>query len=139
MHISTTFTDSLYHDWPRLRSQYGQRLFLLADTWVEEHYRDILDSNVFEATYFVSGGEISKSLENVQAICNWLYSHHAERTSVLVVMGGGSITDLGGLVAALYKRGMKLILIPTTLMAMVDAAVGGKNGVNTTAGKNMLG
>ena len=139
MHKSTVFTDSLHQHWPSLRNQFGQRFFLLVDKWIEVNHREVIDPNMFESTYVVSAGEDAKCLENVQSICNWLHSHQAERSSVLVVMGGGSISDLGGLVAALYKRGMKLIVVPTTLMSMVDAAIGGKNGVNTRAGKNMLG
>jgi 3-dehydroquinate synthase len=61
------------------------------------------------------------------------------RSDVVVTMGGGATTDLGGFVAATWLRGVRLVHVPTTLLAMVDAAVGGKTGINTGAGKNLVG
>ena len=139
MHKHTVFTDDLNQECLRLGRQPGGRLFLLADAWVAENYSNLLDRTLFEDTYLLKGGEATKCIENVISVCHWLQNHYAERSSVLVVMGGGSILDMGGLAAALYKRGMRLIFIPTTLMSMVDAAIGGKNAVNSGAGKNMLG
>ena len=63
----------------------------------------------------------------------------AERDSVLIALGGGMITDMGGFVAAAYRRGMRCVFVPTTLLGMVDAAIGGKNGLDLNGYKNMIG
>ncbi|MEW6198276.1 MAG: 3-dehydroquinate synthase [Planctomycetota bacterium] len=84
-------------------------------------------------------GEQSKSLETVRAVYERLADGHIERDAMIVAFGGGVATDLGGFVAATWHRGMRSVLVPTTLLAAVDAAVGGKTGVNLTAGKNLIG
>src|SRR4051794_4507 len=63
----------------------------------------------------------------------------ADRTSVVVAMGGGIVNDMGGFLASIFMRGVPVIQIPTTLLAQVDAAVGGKTGVNLRSGKNLIG
>jgi len=87
----------------------------------------------------VPDGEIYKNLETVNKIYDSLFSHNFSRSDLVIGLGGGVITDIAGYVASTYKRGIKLIYIPTTLLAQVDAAIGGKTGVNTQWGKNMLG
>lgn len=71
-------------------------------------------------------GEVHKTLETVTRIWDFLLSHYATRSSVLVCVGGGVVTDLGGFAAATYKRGIRFVAVPTTLLAMVDAAIGGR-------------
>ncbi|MCQ2342526.1 MAG: 3-dehydroquinate synthase [Paludibacteraceae bacterium] len=83
--------------------------------------------------------ESKKNLETVEYIWNFLFDHHATRQTLLVNIGGGIITDLGGFAAATYRRGIDYINIPTTLLAMVDAAVGGKTGFNYRGLKNAIG
>ncbi|MAU55831.1 MAG: 3-dehydroquinate synthase [Dehalococcoidia bacterium] len=83
--------------------------------------------------------ESSKNLSTVSAIYDWLLQQKAERTDVILAVGGGVATDLIGYVAATWLRGVKIIHIPTSLIGMVDAAVGGKTAVNITMGKNMVG
>ncbi|PCJ80642.1 MAG: 3-dehydroquinate synthase [Bacteroidetes bacterium] len=78
----------------------------------------------------IEGGEKSKTLITVNNIYDFLDVSGTDRKSVLVCLGGGTITDLGGYVASTYKRGISLVLIPTTVLGMVDAAIGGKTGVN---------
>ncbi len=84
-------------------------------------------------------GEENKSLE----VCNHLWTHllenAASRNAILICLGGGVITDLGGFVACSYKRGIRFIHIPTSLMAMNDAAIGGKNGIDHQGTKNVIG
>ena len=87
----------------------------------------------------VSAGEQHKNLQTVQRIWKALLKHHADRNALLVNLGGGVITDLGGFAASTYKRGIKFINIPTTLLAMVDAAIGGKTGIDFGGGKNQIG
>ena len=84
-------------------------------------------------------GEKYKTLETVQRIWKTLMKHHADRNALLINLGGGVITDLGGFAASTYKRGIKFINIPTTLLAMVDAAIGGKTGIDFGGGKNQIG
>jgi 3-dehydroquinate synthase len=87
----------------------------------------------------LSAGERSKSLRSAERLYRWLAHRRVERGDTLVAVGGGMITDLGGFVAATYLRGIPLVLVPTTLLAQVDAAVGGKTGVNLPEGKNLVG
>ena len=87
----------------------------------------------------IKAGEQHKNLQTVQRIWKTLMKHHADRNALLVNLGGGVITDLGGFAASTYKRGIKFINIPTTLLAMVDAALGGKTGIDFGGGKNQIG
>ena len=87
----------------------------------------------------IKAGEQHKNLQTVQKIWKVLMKHHADRNALLINLGGGVITDLGGFAASTYKRGIKFINIPTTLLAMVDAAIGGKTGVDFGGSKNQIG
>ncbi|WP_232676031.1 3-dehydroquinate synthase [Nocardioides sp. R-C-SC26] len=84
-------------------------------------------------------GEEAKSAEVANACWEALGEEGFTRSDVVVTLGGGATTDLGGFVAASWLRGVKVVHVPTTLLAMVDAAVGGKTGINTAAGKNLVG
>lgn len=88
---------------------------------------------------FCEGGELSKTRKKKEEIEDQLFSLDCQKDCSLIVVGGGVLSDLVGFVAATYMRGLSLILIPTTLLAMVDAAIGGKNGINTREGKNLIG
>ncbi|WP_425804776.1 3-dehydroquinate synthase [Micromonospora echinospora] len=87
----------------------------------------------------VPDGEPGKSLNVVTSVYERLADTRFPRTGIIVGMGGGAVTDLAGFVAATWKRGARLVLVPTTLTGQVDAAIGGKNGVNLTDGKNIVG
>ena len=87
----------------------------------------------------IKAGEQHKNLQTVQRIWKTLMKHHADRNALLINLGGGVITDLGGFAASTYKRGIKFINIPTTLLAMVDAAIGGKTGIDFGGSKNQIG
>lgn len=91
------------------------------------------------ATKAVDATEQDKSMDTVLEICRWLLMLGADRGATLVALGGGIVTDLCGFAASIYKRGIRFGFIPTTLLAQVDAAIGGKNGVNLDAYKNMIG
>ncbi len=84
-------------------------------------------------------GEASKSRATKEALEDALLQKRFSRDTTIIAMGGGVVTDLAGFLASTFCRGIDLILIPTTLMCMVDAAIGGKTGVNTPQGKNMIG
>ncbi|MBQ7631845.1 MAG: 3-dehydroquinate synthase [Paludibacteraceae bacterium] len=90
-------------------------------------------------TFVIRGGESAKTLETVQQIWDFLFEHDITRRGVIICLGGGVTTDLGGFAAATYKRGIDYINIPTTLLAMVDASTGGKTGFNYRGLKNAIG
>lgn len=88
---------------------------------------------------FFPGGEIRKRLAEVEALAEQLVERGADRSSIIVALGGGIVTDVAGFLAAIFMRGIPVIQVPTTLLAQVDAAIGGKTGVNLAAGKNLVG
>lgn len=87
----------------------------------------------------IPAGEKSKTLKQVGAICDQMIAAGLDRHSFVIGFGGGMIGDVSGFVAAIYERGIPHVQIPTTLLAMVDSSIGGKTGVNTSDGKNLIG
>ncbi|NOR56411.1 MAG: 3-dehydroquinate synthase [Sulfurovum sp.] len=87
----------------------------------------------------IPDGEEYKTLATVENILNECFEHKLDRKSLLIAFGGGVIGDMTGFTASLYQRGIDFIQIPTTLLSQVDASVGGKTGVNTSYGKNLIG
>ena len=94
---------------------------------------------VRHAKVIVAPGEGSKSFDTYAKLCNALIGAKLERGDVIVALGGGVIGDLAGFAAATVRRGMRLIQVPTTLLAEVDSSVGGKTGINSPHGKNLIG
>lgn len=129
----------LLDTWPRSR-----RVFVIAD----EHLTTVhlpallaalMHAGLAPAVHAVPAGETSKSLDQAGRLYDWLAGQHAERRDPVLAFGGGVVGDLAGFVAATYLRGVPLVQIPTTLLAMVDSSVGGKTGINLAAGKNLVG
>lgn len=131
-------------------SQYDVRFSEVADLFsgLPDSSFLVTDSNVRAAldhiwpelpTQVVEAGEGTKSLATVESVVDWLIISGATRNSHVVAVGGGVVGDLGGFVAACFMRGIGFVQIPTSLLAMVDSAVGGKVGVNVTGGKNLVG
>ncbi|AWM39858.1 3-dehydroquinate synthase [Gemmata obscuriglobus] len=87
----------------------------------------------------VPAGEASKCLERLAGLYDALYELAADRSTAVVAVGGGVIGDLAGFAAATYNRGLPLVMVPTTLLSMVDSSVGGKTGINHPKGKNLIG
>jgi 3-dehydroquinate synthase len=87
----------------------------------------------------VSSGEVSKSLDVVAGLLARMAELRIRRQDLVVTLGGGVVSDLGGFVASIYQRGIGVVHVPTTLLGQVDAAIGGKTGVNLDAGKNLVG
>jgi 3-dehydroquinate synthase len=87
----------------------------------------------------IPAGEKSKTLKQAGAICDQMIAAGLDRQSFVVGLGGGVVGDISGFVAAIYHRGIPHVQIPTTLLAMVDSSIGGKTGVNTRDGKNLIG
>jgi 3-dehydroquinate synthase len=87
----------------------------------------------------VPPGEASKTMQQAATICDRMIEAGLDRSSFVVAVGGGMVGDLAGFVAAIYHRGIPCVQVPTTLLAQVDSSIGGKTGVNTAAGKNLIG
>jgi len=91
------------------------------------------------AALFFAGGEKNKRISHVEALAEQMMEQGADRTSLVIGFGGGIVTDISGFLAAIFMRGIPVLQIPTTLLAQVDAATGGKTGVNLAIGKNLVG
>ncbi|MEX2544414.1 MAG: 3-dehydroquinate synthase [Phycisphaeraceae bacterium] len=120
------------------------RAALVTDANVAETHARTARASLEQAGYDVTfttivPGEQHKTLATVAKIYDTLLNAHIERTSPLVALGGGITGDTAGFAAATYLRGIPLIQVPTTLLAMVDASIGGKTGVNVPQGKNLIG
>ena len=89
--------------------------------------------------YFYKASEINKNINNINKILDILLNKNFSRSDCLISIGGGITGDIGGFAASLFKRGMKFINIPTTLLSQVDSSIGGKTGVNSKYGKNLIG
>ena len=109
----------------------------VAPLWLPEAYEWLKCPPPIEIV--IKDGEEQKNLQTVQQIWKTLMNHHADRHALLINLGGGVITDLGGFAASTFKRGIDFINVPTTLLAMVDAAIGGKTGVDFDGSKNQIG
>lgn len=97
------------------------------------------DAGIAGASYIVPSGERSKQLAVAAELYRWLAEQRAERTDTVLALGGGMVGDLAGYVAATYLRGMPLVHLPTSVLAMTDASVGGKVAVDLPQGKNLVG
>ena len=120
------------------------RPWLITDTHVMPLHGSALLAALHTAGYdaqsiVVPAGEASKSMEVLGQLYDWLIAGGVERRDVILALGGGVIGDLAGFAAASVLRGIAVVQLPTTLLAMVDAAVGGKTGINHPLGKNLIG
>lgn len=121
-------------------SGYGH-VYMVYDRAVE-CYAERLEhdcGNVRAAYAIGNVGEDIKTVETVGNICRWLLETGADRDAAVLSVGGGIVSDIAGFAASVYKRGISAIYLPTTLLAQVDAAIGGKTGVNLDAYKNIIG
>src|SRR5579862_3248207 len=111
-----------------------------ADVWAlhGESMRTALAGRSHHILYF-PGGERNKRLTEVETLAGQMLDAGGDRSSIVIAFGGGIVGDVAGFLAAIFMRGIPVIQVPTTLLAQVDAAVGGKTGVNLVAGKNLLG
>ncbi len=122
----------------------GKSLFIVTDTNVRT-YAERLHTMFSEgnarscAMHVVPAGEASKSFERVEEVCGWMLENDLNRDSIVVAVGGGVIGDLTGFCASVVMRGVPYVQVPTTLLSQVDSSVGGKTGINTRQGKNLVG
>ncbi len=122
----------------------GGSAFIISDTSVSELYggqvqKSLERARLKVASYAIPAGEESKSLAWAERLYQWLVSQRAERSDAIIALGGGVVGDLAGFVAATFARGLPLIQVPTSLLAMVDASIGGKVAVNLPQAKNLVG
>lgn len=126
-----------------LRKLASSDVFVLTDSNTVEKVWPLLRDNspVLQNAHVITipGGEINKDIRTVETVWQALVDNGASRNAVLVNVGGGLVSDLGGFAAATFKRGIHCINIPTTLLSAVDASVGGKTGVNFAGAKNLIG
>ena len=123
-----------------LENKYS-KIFVLVDENTEKNCLNIFKSHfVNEFTLIrIASGEKNKNIATCNKVWSFLNENNADRKSVLINLGGGVITDMGGFIASTYKRGIDFINIPTTLLSIVDASVGSKTGINYDSLKNQIG
>jgi 3-dehydroquinate synthase len=128
----------------RLLPAAGSRVFVVTSPNVRRHWGEELEKSlrlakVQYAVLEMNDGETAKRLETVEQLAERMVVAGADRKSLLVAFGGGVVGDCAGFLAAIFLRGIPVVQIPTTLLAQVDASIGGKTGVNLRAGKNLIG
>lgn len=124
--------------------QLGQKLLLVSNPEIFAIYGELALQSLSQAgfdvaTHLIPAGETHKHLGSIQALYDSALSHKLERSSTMVALGGGVVGDMTGFAAATWLRGINFVQVPTSLLAMVDAALGGKTGVNHPKGKNLIG
>jgi 3-dehydroquinate synthase len=126
-----------------LKEENPSKIFVLVDSNTHEHclgpFLQKLSGEHTTEVIEIEAGEEFKNLQTCEGVWNVLSELEADRKSLLINLGGGVVTDLGGFVASAFKRGIKFINVPTTLLSMVDASVGGKTGVDLGNLKNQIG
>jgi len=109
----------------------------------ERDFREAAGGNARLLTYQIPPGETSKSRTTKAEVEDWMLSDErnppCDTKTVMIALGGGVIGDMIGFVAATFKRGVRFVQVPTTLLAMVDSSIGGKTAIDTEAGKNLIG
>ncbi|HXC25909.1 MAG TPA: 3-dehydroquinate synthase family protein, partial [Gemmatimonadaceae bacterium] len=120
----------------------AHRYAIITDTTVAPLYAAAVTAQ-FPAgdthTIVIPTGEIHKNRDTWASVTDQMFAHHFTRDTTIIALGGGVVGDLAGFVAATFMRGIPFIQVPTTLLAMIDASIGGKTGVDTPAGKNLVG
>ncbi|MBI5412394.1 3-dehydroquinate synthase [Candidatus Peregrinibacteria bacterium] len=124
-----------------LKKYSAHRYAIITDKTVQRLYGNrLLEKFRHKADLFAfEDGETHKILTTIERLNNQMTLHGHNRSSIIVAIGGGVVTDVAGFLAATFMRGIDYVSIPTTLLAMVDASIGGKTGVNSRLGKNMIG
>jgi len=117
------------------------KVFIIVDENTKKHCLPILEK-IIDRQYYpieIHSGEIHKTLQTSESLWEALINYQADRSSLIINLGGGVIGDMGGFVAASYMRGIPFIQIPTTLLSQVDASIGGKLGIDFKNYKNLVG
>ena len=141
---SIHFNDACYNPLNKhIKDKNFSKIFILVDENTHQHclpyFLEKLETDSVIEIIEIESGEINKTIDTCVGVWNTLSDLDADRKSLLINIGGGVITDLGGFVACTFKRGIAYINVPTTLLSMVDASVGGKTGVDLGHLKNQIG
>ncbi|MBX2848121.1 MAG: 3-dehydroquinate synthase [Acidiferrobacterales bacterium] len=124
-------------------SNIGQQWVVLTQQTILDLYQSVIEDLQERGykidTIVVPGDETAKNISHAESVWTQMVELGCDRSSILLALGGGVVGDLGGFVAATYMRGISVVQIPTTLLAMIDSAIGGKTAVNLAAGKNLVG
>ncbi len=149
---SGTATSQAIIEWSGLRhlpqslqsTGFSHRVFIITDSdvgrlYIEPIQKILVGAGFVPQVFIVPAGEASKSIQYWQQILDWLVEQKTEREEPIIALGGGVVGDLAGFVAATYHRGVPLVQVPTSLLAQVDSAIGGKTGINHPLGKNLVG
>ena len=111
----------------------------VAKHWLEPAERSLAEAGIPTSRVVVEEGEISKTYAGLEKVCEALIAAKIERNDLVIALGGGVVGDLAGFTAAILRRGVDFVQVPTSLLAQVDSSVGGKTGINSPQGKNLLG
>jgi 3-dehydroquinate synthase len=111
----------------------------VAKYWLERTEASLTEAGIASSRIIVDEGEGSKSYRGLQQVCEALIGAKIERNDLVIALGGGVVGDLAGFAAAILRRGVDFVQVPTSLLAQVDSSVGGKTGINSPQGKNLLG
>ena len=122
----------------------SKKALIVSNPVIYKHYGEIVVNSLASAGFDVAhlilpAGERFKTANSLQKIYDAALDHRLERSSAIIALGGGVIGDMSGYAAATWLRGIELVQVPTTLLAMVDSAIGGKTGINHPQGKNLIG
>ncbi len=122
----------------------GLKVLVVSNKEVSDHYGDCIINSLNKSKYnpkllTLKAGEEQKNQSSIDLIHDAAYEARLERGSLMIALGGGVIGDMTGFAAATWLRGIHVVQIPTTLLAMVDASIGGKTGINHSKGKNLIG
>lgn len=122
----------------------GQRVAVVTEETVAGHHLEALRTGLAATgvemdALLLPPGEATKNWDKLGRVVEWLLDQKVERNGMVIAFGGGVIGDLAGFAAAVLRRGVRFVQIPTTLLAQVDSSVGGKTGINSTQGKNLIG
>ena len=118
-----------------------QKILIVVDNKVPKKFVNIVNKSLNNKCklHFINANEKNKNQKTINDILNILLDKNFSRKDCLITLGGGITGDLGGLAASLFKRGMQFVNIPTTLLSQVDSSIGGKTGINSKFGKNLIG
>jgi 3-dehydroquinate synthase len=122
----------------------GARVAIVTDEYVATHWlrrteASLQGAGIATSQIVVDEGEVSKSYEGIEFVCEELIAAKIERNDLVVALGGGVVGDLAGFAAAIVRRGVDFVQVPTSLLAQVDSSVGGKTGINSPRGKDLIG
>ena len=117
-----------------------RKVLVISDDGVPSfYYEEILSTIKNGYKFIIKQGEASKNIDNYYLINKFLLENEFDRNDLIIAVGGGVVIDLSAFIASTYKRGIDVINVPTSTLAMIDSSVGGKNGINFNGVKNILG